>query len=175
VPAGHRLARCLPAPTQAAVGGDLARSSAHSPRRRRRGAAGRRRLALGGRLRSQAGGARLAAPPGPAVGIEHGGHPRGAARPGHREQLAVGPLGYPDASLGGLLPGGSSLITPQPLQQRGSAGCGGVIGGADLGDEPGAQRVQLAEGRVDRVHRVVGAAAGVRVRLAVIARLSGAQ
>jgi len=41
----------------------------------------------------------------------------------------------------------------------------GVVGLADLGDQPGADAVQLSDRRVDRVDRVIGAAPGVRVGL----------
>ena len=48
-------------------------------------------------------------------------------------------------------------------QQRICPRCAGVIGLADLGDQPGPDLVQLAQHRVDHVQGVGGAPAGVRV------------
>lgn len=54
---------------------------------------------------------------------------------------------------------------PQPRQHGIGPRGRGVVGGPDLVDQAGTQRVQLAQHGVDRGHRVGGGPPGVRVRL----------
>ncbi len=59
-------------------------------------------------------------------------------------------------------PGSAHRVSPAPEQHVRPRFCS-TVGLADFGHQPGAQRVQLADGRVDRVHGGVRGAADLRL------------